>query len=617
MKSSYLFPILAALLIVLFYLGLPELKTCALPPAERGRRGGPREGAFLALLTLAYAALAFFRLGDAQAPQSFRAFEGDSLTLELAEPAPVGGLTLYTGVVPGSYIFELSPDGEVWLPAGEYSQGYADLLKWQTPALTAPELPVRYLRVTGYDGAELGELALLGPSGEALPWLTASELTDEQALVPPEPDYLNSCYFDEIYHARTAVEHLRGMRPYEISHPPLGKLLIGLGIRLFGQTPFGWRFMGTLFGVLMLPALWLFARRLFGGGLVPGCCAALLAADFMHFTQTRIATIDSYAVFFILLMYAFFWLWLSEGSLPALALSGLCFGLGAATKWICLYASLGLGFAWLCRWIGAFVNSGSKPKGANKAPKKKGTPHQSPAATASPQGEALLSEFFKNVAFCLVFFVLIPALIYCLSYLPYAAPRGVRPFSGAYFRMVWDNQVYMFRYHAGVDATHPYSSRWYQWMLDIRPILYYLKYYPDNVRSSFGAWLNPILCWSGLLALFVLGYTAVFRRDRKAAFLLLGYFAQLSPWLFITRITFAYHYFACSLFLVLALGYVFSLMREAGVPGWRARAVGLCALSAAVFALFYPAVSGALVDNTLATGLLKWLPTWPFVRMLP
>ena len=60
---------------------------------------------------------------------------------------------------------------------------------------------------------------------------------------------MNSTYFDEIYHARTAYEHIHGIRPYENTHPPLGKILIGIRIRLFGMTPFGWRFIGTLLGV--------------------------------------------------------------------------------------------------------------------------------------------------------------------------------------------------------------------------------------------------------------------------------------------------------------------------------------------------------------------------------
>ena len=102
---------------------------------------------------------------------------------------------------------------------------------------------------------------------------------------------------------RTAREKIRGIEPYEISHPPLGKLIMGVGIRLFGMTPFGWRFMGTLFGVGMLPLLYVFLKNLFGRTSIATCGTVLLAADFMHLTQTRLATIDTYAFLFILLMY--------------------------------------------------------------------------------------------------------------------------------------------------------------------------------------------------------------------------------------------------------------------------------------------------------------------------
>jgi predicted membrane-bound mannosyltransferase len=79
-------------------------------------------------------------------------------------------------------------------------------------------------------------------------------------------------------HARTAYEHIRGIYPYEITHPPLGKLILGLGIRLFGMTPFGWRFMGTLFGVLMLPILYCFLKNLFGKTAVSVCGTLLFAS---------------------------------------------------------------------------------------------------------------------------------------------------------------------------------------------------------------------------------------------------------------------------------------------------------------------------------------------------
>ena len=173
-----------------------------------------------------------------------------------------------------------------------------------------------------------------------------------------------------------------------------------------------------------------------------------------------------------------------------------------------------------------------------------------------------------------------------------------------------DNQSFMFNYHVGVVAEHPYSSRWYQWVLDIRPILYYLHYFDDGTRSSICAFVNPALCWGGLLSLFVLIYTAIFRRDRKAAFILIGYLAQLLPWIFIRRLTFEYHYFPASVFLVLALCYVFSLLRD-NRRGWLRYAVPFTCASLLLFLLFFPALSGKPVDSATASKIMHWLPTWP------
>lgn len=145
----------------------------------------------------------------------------------------------------------------------------------------------------------------------------------------------------------------------------------------------------------------------------------------------------------------------------------------------------------------------------------------------------------------------------------------------------------------------------------MRPILYYLNYFDDGTRSSFGAFVNPALCWGGLLSLFVLIYTALFRADKTAGFILVGYLAQLLPWVFVERLTFEYHYFPCTVFLVLSLGYTFKLIRQ-GNRHWRWYLGGFAAVSAGLFVLFYPALSGLVVDNAAATKLLGWLPTWPF-----
>ena len=408
MKLTAIFPILTALLITGFFCLLPPLSSCMLPKRRESGSKSERRGETLAvaLVTLLYAIAAFSHLGSMSAPQSSVALrEGESVTLELDGTYELSRAMAYSVIGTGGYTIALSEDGESFADVCELEQNYIALIKWHELSLSGR---ARYVRLTAYGSPELGELALFGADGAALPWRTVSELTDEQGLVPAKSTFFNSSYFDEIYHARTALEHMRGMNPYEISHPPLGKLLIALGMAIWGVTPFGWRFTGTLFGVAMLPLVYAFARRLFGRGSVPVCCTLLLAADFMHFVQTRIATIDTYGVFFTLAMYYFMYRWLfpesgdslspapAEGRPRDLALAGLFFGVGAACKWTCLYAGAGLGVIWALHWIFRLVR---EKKGARGA-------------------------FGKNILFCLCFFVLVPALVYYVSYYPYGAARG-------------------------------------------------------------------------------------------------------------------------------------------------------------------------------------------------
>ena len=573
---KYSLPLLAALLLLLFYLCLPDLRGCTLTGGKK--RLDRRDAVLMAGISLAYALVAFWNLGNTHSPERFVNMENRSVTVELGQGS-MEKLMLFSGVGIGEYTIEYAPDGENFQPLTSFRQSHAEVLKWNEVPLEQ-SLSGGRLRVTGSGNVWLGEVAALNGAGETLP-LHSEEaaLTDEQNLCPREQTFMNSSYFDEIYHARTAWEHLNGVYPYEITHPPLGKIIISWGIALFGMTPFGWRFSGTFFGVLMLPLMYVFLKKLFGSRTVSAAGTMVFAADFMHFVQTRIATIDTYAVFFILLMYLFMYLFFTEHRLRDLALSGLFFGLGAASKWTCLYAGAGLALIWAWYW-GKNASLG-------------------------------LKAFLKNCGFCLLFFVLLPCGIYYLAYLPYGRASGCALFSGEYLQMVLDNQEYMFNYHSGVVATHPYSSRWYQWILDIRPILYYLQYLPDGMRSSFGAFVNPALCWGGFIALFVLLYLVIARRDETAAFILLGYLAQLVPWMFVSRLTFEYHYFPCTVFLVLAMGYVFSIFCQNGRHGRRC-VWGFALGSLALFALFYPALSGLPVNNALATRLLGWLPSWPF-----
>ena len=100
----------------------------------------------------------------------------------------------------------------------------------------------------------------------------------------------------------------------------------------------------------------------------------------------------------------------------------------------------------------------------------------------------------------------------------------------------------------------------------------------------------------------------MFRRDDKATFILLGYLAQLLPWVFVSRIVFNYHYFACTVFLCLALGYVAAELDKAG---YRKHVIAMNAVGVVLFVLFYPALSGVLVPTGYCDQIMKWLSSWP------
>ena len=300
------------------------------------------------LITVVYGATAFIGLGDFTNPQSFFRFtnEKQSVVLTLSEPTDIGSLMYYPGLWIGGYTLEFSGDGVNWqqqYPAEGHEsamdQPHSDLFKWLHADINKDNIPTTYIRIsTTSTPLELGEIALYAKhSKQPIPAASVScpdapQLFDEQNIVPSAPSYMNSMYFDEIYHGRTAYEYIENIQPYETTHPPLGKLIITLGVELFGMVPFGWRFMGTLFGVLMLPILYIFIKNMFGKTVIAACGTTLFAFDFMHFVQTRIATIDTYGVFFILVTYYFMYRYITldpetpfRKTLPPLLLSGTIF----------------------------------------------------------------------------------------------------------------------------------------------------------------------------------------------------------------------------------------------------------------------------------------------------
>ena len=67
-----------------------------------------------------------------------------------------------------------------------------------------------------------------------------------------------------------------------------------------------------------------------------------------------------------------------------------------------------------------------------------------------------------------------------------------------------------------------------------------------------------------------LAVTTIRRRDALGLVILIGWLSELLPWVGITRCAFIYHYFPCTVFLALALGYQMEgLCRSATRWSWR------------------------------------------------
>ncbi len=557
-------------------------------------------------LTLFFAALVFFRIGNTYAPQTSYTLtqEDRDIILDFGDYISVRSVSVYLNCLSDRH-FALSAFNEVtrkWEVFNSDTE-VSSVFAWNTMDIN---YKLRYLGIVSLDEKSiLNEIVAQSPEGDVLLPVNAEkypELFDEQEMFPGVSTYMDGTMFDEVYHGRTAYEFLHGLTTYETTHPHLGKILISFGILFFGMTPFGMRFMPAVFGILMVPLIYLFAKRLWKSTFCAAAVTSLLFFDCMHFTLSRISTIDIFAAFFILLMYYFMYCYIENDTLyrsgelarsqsfpPSnvylpLALCGVSMGLGIAVKWTGVYAGAGLALLFLIHTV------------------------------SFPPKKQTLRLFF----FCCLFFILIPLVFYVLCFLPVV---GAVPYKNLLDKVLQGTR-YMFDYHANLVSTHYYSSPFYEWPILWMPLLDSCSTVGDAMVSAVSTMGNPFLYWTGIPCLLFVFFRAVFRRDRQAGFLSIAYLAQYVPWMLISRTTFIYHYFPSSIMMLLCIGYVMNRIlcaafrRKAGsaaaIYKTKAAITIYLVIAAGCFVLFYPVISG--LPFPLEWGMrLRWLKDWILV----
>ncbi len=555
--------------------------------AEREKDITVKDLSIICVITLIYTAIALFNLGDSKAPQTFETVDSNSyIDISWDEEIEVSKLNLYFGAadVEESDMLAISLYDKNGNITYEKEVLYGNVFCWEE--FDDIYASASSLQITSWDTVYVGEIGIFSSTGEQIYPTDYCRITDEQDTVPFYSNYRNSTYFDEIYHARTAYEFIHDLPVYEWTHPPLGKTFISLGINVFGMTPFGWRIIGTLFGIMMVPVIYIFSKKMFGTTWISTLTTIVFSFDFMHFTQSRIATIDVYVTFFIMLMYLFMYKYCDEylgkksiyKTFIPLALSGIFMGLGVSCKWTGAYAGVGLAVIF---FLSIFL-------------KRKRT-------------EITNTDIYKTTGFCVLAFVIVPLLIYALSYIPFLHSND------GGFNDIIQNQIDMLTYHGEtvVDSEHYFSSPWYQWIIDYKPIWYYTGtngMLTENI-SAFG---NPLVWISGLLAFLYCIYDALCYRNKNATFLVISYIAQLLPWVFVARTTFIYHYFPCVPFLVLMIAHFIHRMYQK-YKGIKIFYIGFTIATVILFIMFYPSISGFPVDGNYVRNFLLWLPSWHLI----
>jgi dolichyl-phosphate-mannose--protein O-mannosyl transferase len=373
--------------------------------------------------------------------------------------------------------------------------------------------------------------------------------------------------FDEVHYVPAARTLMALAGPANTEHPLLGKLLIGIGIALFGDGPLGWRALSTVAGTAVVAGvfalLWLGTRQLRAAAVG----SAIVVLNFTVFVQARIAMLDGFmAAFVVWGAVCLLWAMRGQSAWGRWTAGAVLLGLATACKWAAApyVAFAGIAFLLLrkpARWEGL-----------------------------APFPALAVLGGVSVAAYALTF---LPAFFYADQALGW---RTLLPF-----------QVEMYARQAQVLPTHPYESDWWSWPLDLRPI-WYLYEFVDGAQRGILLLGNPAVMWAGMLAVAACAWGWLRTRDVRLGTAAGLWLASVLIWAAIPKsLGFFYYYYLPSIWLGIVLPVAFA--------HWQARLrywdeLFLVA-AAGLFIHFYPILAAAPLAGPQGFMRWMWLSTWP------
>lgn len=443
-------------------------------------------------------------------------------------------------------------------------------------------------------------------------------------------DAIKTLVFDETYYVKDAYGLIK--RGYEVQwpkdydstfltgsfktplegafvvHPTVGKWLIGLGIKLFGNQPFGWRIAVCIAGAVAVYLVGRIVWELFGNARMATLASVLMGLDGVQIALSRTAILDIILEMFILLgvlcvvrdqlsyrprliaalasvdatrrteqlrqrfrraknataansrgssrpstgpgstsdFSNFSLAWgPSCWWRPWLFAAGIAFGLAMSVKWSGLYVLAVFGIFVFLRELSARWST--EPRWIGSSVLTGGIPA------------------FVNL-------VPIAFLTYVASWIGWFTHSQAWGHTNRGLVADWlDYHRQIFIFHTNLDATHPYMANPWGWLLQLRPTSFYYQGVPGDCGSSrciaaVNSLGNPILWWVGFVAFFLIIIAAFGFLDWRAGLIFTGYMATWLPWLvYSNRTIFTFYTVVISPFMVMAVIYLLGLLMGA----WR------------------------------------------------
>lgn len=528
----------------------------------------------LGVILIAYSVISFINLGSTINPNTFlRVEKTDKVIIKLKNQEDIIKMKIFNGECNTKYQLYSSTDGKKYTYINDYNGTGA--LSWQEERIISKG---KYIKILFLAKSSIGEIAFYNNNKEIIKIEDViynkkhiKSLNDEQNTIPNKISYMNSSYFDEIYFARTAYEYTQGMETYEWTHPPLGKLIQAIPIYISNYlSPFNYRLMGNISGILMIAVMYVFAKELFKKRKYAIFASLLMAFDTFHFAQTRMGTVDSHLILFILLASYFMVKYTKNNKTFCLLLSGIFFGLSVSVKWTGLYGGIALAIIFFTHLV--------KNKKLN----------------------------IKNLLKGTLFFVVIPLFIYSSLYLIFPNNKLNHTTN---FESIINQQKDMYNYHSKLNATHYFSSKWYTWPISYKPVWYHQEILNNDTKETISGIGNIVIWWMGIIGFLYSLIKLIRKKDKQSFIIVVSMLSLWLPYAFIGRVMFLYHYFPVLPFMMLGIVNLFQSIEEKYKLKYLIPLYMIFVI--AFFIIYYPVISG-IETSVSYIEKLRIFDSWTF-----